>query len=156
MLAREAERTEREVHNDEEATRWEVEAPDGWGGTCPSSPILVSKSWPSARVVENGTWPLLTNVVPLRPDGWPVLSPPVQDGISVTIEVQTTVKGSEGHSACRSLLIIGYLSVPDLLSSLCHNTVSTSIRSCAPRRSGGRVDSFRVYKWQYFGYCYRY
>jgi hypothetical protein len=141
-------------HYTEEAARWEVEAPDGWGGTRPSSPVLVSKSWPGAWVVEDGTWPLLTDVVPLHPDGWPVLSPPVQDGILVTIEVWTTVEGSEGHSACRSLLIIGYLSVPDLLSSLCHSTVGTSIRSCAPRRSGGRVDSFRVSKWWYFRYCY--
>jgi hypothetical protein len=97
----------------------------------PSSLISISNHYTGAEVVEDGTWPLLTNVIPLCPDSWPVLSRAGQDSISVTIEVRMTVEGSEGHSACRSLLIIGCLSVPDLLSSLCHSTVGTSIRSCA-------------------------
>jgi hypothetical protein len=117
-----------------------VKAPDGWGGTRPSSPVLVCESWPGARVVEDGTWPLPTDVVLLRPDGWPLLSSSVQDGISVTIELRTIVEGSEGHSACRSLVVIGCLSVPDLLSSLCHSTIGTSFRSCAPHSSSGGID----------------
>jgi hypothetical protein len=83
-----------------------VEAPDGWGNTRPSSPV--HEDWPGVRV-EDGTWPLPTDVVPLRPDSWPDLS--VRDGISVTVKVRTTLEGLEGHSACRSFLIIGYLSV---------------------------------------------
>jgi hypothetical protein len=95
-----------EDHNDMEATRWAEEVPDGWGNTRPSS--LVHEDWPGVRV-EGGNLPLPTDVVPLRPDSWPDLS--VRDGISVIVEVRTTLEGSEGHSACRSLLIIGYLSV---------------------------------------------
>jgi hypothetical protein len=128
---REAEWKEGGVCGGAGAAQWEVEAPDGWGGTRPSSPVLVHEDWPGAEIVENGTWPLSTNVVPLCPDGWPVLSCAVQDGVSVTIEVRTTVEGSEGHYTCRLLMIIGCLSVPDLLSSLCHSTIGTSIGSCA-------------------------
>jgi hypothetical protein len=104
--AREAEWQERQDHNDAEAARWEVEVPDGWGNTRPSSPV--HEDWPGVRV-EDSTWPLPMDVVPLRPDSWPDLS--VRDGVSVTVEVRTTLEGLEGHSACRSLLIIGYLSV---------------------------------------------
>jgi hypothetical protein len=67
---REAEWKERQDHNDAEAVRWEVEAPDGWGNTYPSSPV--HEDWPGVRL-EDGTWPLPTDVVPLRPDGWPDL-----------------------------------------------------------------------------------
>jgi hypothetical protein len=42
------------------------------------------------------------------------------------------------------LMIIDCLSVIDLLSSLCHSTVGTSIGSCAPRGSCGGVDQVRV------------
>jgi hypothetical protein len=83
-----------------------VEAPDGWGNTHLSSPV--HEYWPGVRV-EDGTWPLPTDVVPLYPDGWPDLS--VRDGMLVTVEVRTTLEGSEEHSACRLLLTIGYLSV---------------------------------------------
>jgi hypothetical protein len=65
-LAREAEWREKEVHNDTEAAQWAVEAPDGWGNTCLSSPIR--EDWPGVRV-EDGTWLLPTDVVPLRPIG---------------------------------------------------------------------------------------
>jgi hypothetical protein len=41
---REAEWKEKEAHNDAEATQWAVEAPDGWGNTCLSSPV--HENWP--------------------------------------------------------------------------------------------------------------
>jgi hypothetical protein len=66
-LMREAEWRENEAHNNREAAQWAVEATDGWGNTCPPSPIY--EGWPCVRV-EDGTWPLPTDVVPLRPDHW--------------------------------------------------------------------------------------
>jgi hypothetical protein len=75
-------------------------------------------------------------VVPLRPDGWPDLSPHPLDGVQVTIEVVSSIEGVKGYSACRSLVSLGCLSVPDLLSSLYYSAVSTSLGSCtACRRS---------------------
>jgi hypothetical protein len=67
MLAREAEWKEKEVHNDAEAAQWAVEAPNGWGNTSLSSPVC--EAWPGTGVMEDGTWPLPTDVVPLCPDG---------------------------------------------------------------------------------------
>jgi hypothetical protein len=71
-------------------------------------------------------------VVPLHPDGWPDLSPHSLDGVQVTIEVLSSIKGVEGYSACRSLVSLGCLSVSDLLSFLYYSAVGTSLRSCTP------------------------
>jgi hypothetical protein len=89
--------------------------------------IPVDAVWPSPLVGE-----------PLRSHGWPS----VEGGIEVTMEVcSDTVKFQREHSTCRLLMIIGCLSVSNLLSPLCHCTVGTSIGSCALCcRSGGRVD----------------
>jgi hypothetical protein len=139
MLAKEAEWKDRKVHNNAEAARWELEAPDGWGNTPPTSPI--HEGWPGVPIdAGSGTWPLPSDIVLLHPDGWPNLSPPVQDGVRVTIEVESSVGDLEEHSACRSLVIIGCLSVLNLLSFLCHSAVGTSIGSCAPCGSRGGVD----------------
>jgi hypothetical protein len=73
---REAEWKRREGHNDAEVARWAIEAPDGWGNTPPTSPV--QEGWPGVPVDTNReTWPLLSDVVPVRSDGWPDLSPPV-------------------------------------------------------------------------------
>jgi hypothetical protein len=56
-------------------------------------------------------------MVPLRPD-------------EVTIEIVSSVEEVEGYSACRSLVSLGCLSVPDLLSSLYYSAVGTSLGSC--------------------------
>jgi hypothetical protein len=130
MLKREAEWKERGAHNNAEVAYCKVEAPNGWGNTPPTSPV--HEGWPGVPIDANrGTWPLPSEIVPLCPDGWPNLSPPVQDGVRVTIEVKLSIEDSEEHSACRSLMVIGCLSVLDLLSFLCHSTIGTSIRSCA-------------------------
>jgi hypothetical protein len=128
-LAREAEWKWRDTHNDTEAARWAVEAPDGWGNTPPTSPI--QEGWPGVPADTNQkTWPLLSDAVLLRPDGWPDLLPLVQDRVRVTIKVVSSVRGIEEHSAYRSLVVIGHLSVHDLLSFPCHSAVGTSFRSC--------------------------
>jgi hypothetical protein len=60
--------------------------------------------------------------------GWPS----VEGGVEVSIEVHSDLKDSEEEfPACRSLVFIGCLSVPDLLSLLCYSVVGTSCRSCA-------------------------
>jgi hypothetical protein len=73
-------------------------------------------------------------VVPLRPDGWPDLSSRPLDGVQVTIEVVSSIEGVEAYFACRSLVSLGCLSVPDLLSSLYYSAVGTSLGSCTPCR----------------------
>jgi hypothetical protein len=84
--------------------------------------------------------PLPSDVVPLRPDGWPDLLLSVQDGVKVTIEVKSSIRELEEHSTYRLLVFIGCLSVLDLLSLLYHSAVGTSVRSCAPLGSHGGVD----------------
>jgi hypothetical protein len=60
--------------------------------------------------------------------GWPS----VEGGIEISIEVHSDLEDSEKERpACRSLVFIGYLSVSDLLSFLCHSAVGTSGGSCA-------------------------
>jgi hypothetical protein len=138
-LAREAGWKEQEAHNDAEAACWEVDPPNGWGNTPPTSPI--PKGWPSAQIDERcGTWPSPSEVVPIRADGWPDLSVGGASRIQVTIEVKSSVGDLEGHSTCRLLVFIGCLSVLDLHSFLCHSTVGTSIGSCAPCGSHGGID----------------
>jgi hypothetical protein len=57
--------------------------------------------------------------------------PSVERGVEVSIEVHLDLKDSEKERpACRLLVFIGYLSVPDLLSFLCHSAVGTSGGSC--------------------------
>jgi hypothetical protein len=76
-LAREAKWKDRKAYNDAEAARRESEAPDGWGNTPPTSPI--HEGWPGVPADANsGTWPLLSDIVPLHPNGWPDLSHSVQ------------------------------------------------------------------------------
>jgi hypothetical protein len=75
---REAEWQEKQDHNNAVAASWAVEAPDGWGNTPPTSPV--QEGWPGVPAdVNQDTWPLLSDVVPLRPDGWPDLSPQVSE-----------------------------------------------------------------------------
>jgi hypothetical protein len=136
MLAREAEWKQREVSNNVETANWAMEAPDSWGNTPPTSPV--QEGW--LGVPADATWPPLSDTVLLCPGGWPDLSPQVSDGVRVTIEVLSNVESLEEHSTCRSLVVICCLLVPDLLSSLCHSTVGTSVRSCAPCHPCGRVD----------------
>jgi hypothetical protein len=109
----EAEWKETEVHNNVEAAHWKIDAPDGWGNTPPTSPV---------------------------PEGWPNLSVSGASGIQVTIEVKSSVGELKEHSTCRSLVLIGCLSVFDLLSFPCHSAIGTSIGSCAPHGSHGGVD----------------
>jgi hypothetical protein len=54
--------------------------------------------------------------------GWPSL----EGGIEVSIEVHSDLSDPEERPTCRSLVPIGCLSVPDLLSFLCYSAVSTS------------------------------
>jgi hypothetical protein len=131
-LAREEEWRCREDHNDNEAASWAVEAPNGWGGTRPVSPI-VEKVWPGTRP-EDQCFPRLEDLPP-GPDGWLDLSIPTLGGVWVTMT--TTVEEVEGHSTCRLPMLIVHLSVPDLLSFLYHSTVGTSFRSCAPCHPSG-------------------
>jgi hypothetical protein len=69
---------------------------------------------------------------------WPVVSsnaawPDLEVGVKVSVEVRSEVGDlALGNSTCRSLMIIGCLSVSDLLSLLCHRTVGTSFGSCSP------------------------
>jgi hypothetical protein len=66
---------------------------------------------------------------PIGADGWPS----VEGGVEVSIEVVSdTVELERERSACRLPLIIGCLSVFNLLSLLCHSTIGTSLGSCAP------------------------
>jgi hypothetical protein len=60
----------------------------------------------------------------------------VEGGIEVSIEVRSDLSDSEEERpACRSLVSIGCLSVPDLLSFLCYSAVGTSRWSYAPPHS---------------------
>jgi hypothetical protein len=121
-LAREAEWVRREEHNEAVDAEMEKAYESGWPGV-----RLADYSYPS----DEG---------PLGPDGWPDLSLPPSTGVQVTIEVHLTVEEVEGHSACRLLMSIVRLSVPDLLSFLYHSTVGTSFGSCAPCRPHSRFN----------------
>jgi hypothetical protein len=51
----------------------------------------------------------------------------VEGGVEVSVEVHSDLLDSEEERpACRSLVSIGCLSVPDLLSFLCYSAVGTS------------------------------
>jgi hypothetical protein len=127
---REEEWEQREKHNNTEAASWVAEAPDGWGGSGPISPVI-EEGWPGTRPKDQ-CFPHLSDDMPLCPNGWPDLLVSRAAGIQVTIELKSTVEDTEGHSTCRSLMPIGYLSASDLLSFLCHSSIGTSFRSCAP------------------------
>jgi hypothetical protein len=131
-LAEEAEWRRREEHNEAAVASWAVEAPDGWGNTPPTSPV-VKEGWPGSQP-EDHCYP--SKEGPLGPNGWPDVSIPTSSGVRVTTTM-TTVEEVEGHSARRLPMLIVCLSVPDLLSFLYHSTISTSFGSCAPRRPGG-------------------
>jgi hypothetical protein len=74
---------------------------------------------------------------PSHNHGWPS----VEGGIEVAIEVCSDIVELERKgSACRSLMIIDCLSVPDLLSLLCRSAVGTSLGSCASSGSHRGVD----------------
>jgi hypothetical protein len=125
--AKKAEWKAREVQRDEQ----------GWGeDRCPSSPL---EGWPDVPVDDEcrvewlASESQVSTSYPPHNHGWPS----VEGGIEVAIEVCSDVVELERkHSACRSLVIMDCLSVPDLLSLLCHSTVSTSLGSCAS--SGSR------------------
>jgi hypothetical protein len=149
-LAREVEWKWREEHNDAEVASWAQEAPDGWGNTPPVSPIV--DSWPHVQP-EDQCFPVSDDLL-LCPNGWLDLLLPTSDSIHITVEIRSIVKEAEGHSTCRLLVPLGYLSVLDLLSFLCHSTIGTSLGSCTPCHSSGRVDLFGVHEWWCFGCCH--
>jgi hypothetical protein len=120
-LAKEAEWKAREAHND--AQEWGV-------GTRPTTPL--EEGWGVPVDDEHWVeWSTSDNKVLVS---YPSLNrswPSVERGVEVTIEVRSDIVEPEsGRSAYRSLMLIDRFSVPDLLSSLCHSTVSTSIGSC--------------------------
>jgi hypothetical protein len=125
---KEAEWKAREVQRDEM----------GWGeDRHPSSPL---GGWPDVcvddecRVEWSVSESRVSTSYPPHNRGWPS----VERGVEVAIEVcSDTIEPEREHSACRSLMI---LSVPDLLSLLCHSTISTSLGSCASSGSHQGVD----------------
>jgi hypothetical protein len=79
--------------------------------------------------------------------------PSVEGGVEVSIEVHLDLKDSEEERpACRSLVFMGCLSVPDLLSFLCYSAVGTSRRSCASSCSRRGAQSFLVSQ-EHAAYC---
>jgi hypothetical protein len=72
--------------------------------------------------------------------GWPS----VEGGIEVSVEVRSDLSDLEEHPACRSLVSLGRLSVPDLLSFLHYSAVGTSGGSYAPPRSHRGLNSFVI------------
>jgi hypothetical protein len=67
--------------------------------------------------------------------GWPSVEGFIF--IEVSVEVHSNLSDSEERPACRSLVSISCLSVPDLLSFLCYSAVGTfgeSYASCCSRR----------------------
>jgi hypothetical protein len=87
---------------------------------------LSEKGWPG--VPADAILPSPLPGTPLHANGWPS----VKGGVEVFIEVCSEVVEPEKEcSTCRSLMVIDCLSVPDLLSLLCHSAVSTSLGSCA-------------------------
>jgi hypothetical protein len=73
--------------------------------------------------------------------GWPS----VEGGVEVSIEVRSDLEDLEKeHPTCRSLVFIGYFSVPDLLSFLCYSAVGTSGGSCTSFGPCHRAYSFVV------------
>jgi hypothetical protein len=61
-LVRDVEWKEREAHNDAKAALWEVEAPDDWGNTPPTS--LVPKGWLRALLDDRSrAFPCLSDIV---------------------------------------------------------------------------------------------
>jgi hypothetical protein len=109
-----------------EASHWEVNPPDGWGNTPPISPVPEG----------SGEWPNQEALVDAEVAAWPHFPPSVL-AVKVTIETKSSIGDLEEHSTCRSPVLIGCLSVLDLLSLPCHSTISTSVRSCAPHSSCG-------------------
>jgi hypothetical protein len=124
-IARENIWKEREAQND--AIQWGVDV---------GSMTSLEEGWPSIPV--DVVWPSPLAEEPLRADGWPS----VEGGVAVDVEVcSDVVDFQRDHSACRLLMIIGCLSVTDLLSPLCHRTIGTFVGSCALCCcSSGRVD----------------
>jgi hypothetical protein len=113
----------------------------GWGeDRRPSSPL---EGWPGVpaddecRVEWSASESRVSTSYPSCNRGWPS----VEGGIKVAIEVcSDAVELERKCSACRSLMIIACLSVPDLLSLLCHSAVSTSLGSCTSSGSRRGVD----------------
>jgi hypothetical protein len=103
----------------------------GWG---------ISKDDPRCQVWIESDRRVVTHYLPIN-QGW--LS--IETGVKVSIEVHSDLKDSEEECpACRSLVFMGCLSVPDLLSFLCYSTVGTSSRSCASPCSCRGAYSFIV------------
>jgi hypothetical protein len=103
----------------------------GWGeDRCSSSPL---EGWPGIPVDDErrvewlASESRVSTSYPPHNRGWPS----VKGGIEVAIEVCSDVVELERErSTCRSLMIIDCLSVPDLLSLLCHSAIGTSLGSC--------------------------
>jgi hypothetical protein len=115
---------------------------EGSGGSagCPSSPL---EGWPGVpmdderRVEWLASESRVSTSYPPHNCGWPS----VEGGIEVAIEVCSDIVELERkRSTCRSLVIIDCLSVPDLLSLLCHSAVGTSLGSCVSSGSHRGVD----------------
>jgi hypothetical protein len=113
----------------------------GWGeDRRPSSPL---EGWPDIpvdderRVEWSSSESRVLTSYPSHNCGWPS----VEGGIEVAVEVcSDAVEPERKRSTCRSLMIIACLSVPDLLSLLCHSAISTSLGSCASFGSRQGVD----------------
>jgi hypothetical protein len=98
--------------------------------TCPSTPL--EEGWGTPVNDERqAEWSASDSKVlvsyPSCNHSWPS----IKGGVEVAIEVCLDAMELEREcSACRSLMIIDCLSVPDLLSLLCHNAIGTSFGSC--------------------------
>jgi hypothetical protein len=125
MWIREAEWKAKESHNYEQFNHDEQHESDDdgtWG---------IPKD-DSHRVEWEASESRVSVSYPASHRGWPS----VEGGVEVSIEISSDLKDSEEECpACRLPMFIDRLSVPDLLSFLCHSTVGTSIGSCASPRS---------------------
>jgi hypothetical protein len=131
-MAREVEWKAREVQRDEEIGWGEDRHPssslEGWPGV--SEDDERQKEWAASESRVMTSYHSINC-------GWPS----IEGGVEVTIEVCSGASKPEKEcSTCRSLVIIDYLSVPDLLSFLYHSAVGTSFGSCAPSGSRGGID----------------
>jgi hypothetical protein len=132
MMAREVEWKACESQRDEEIGWGEDRRPssplEGWPGV--SEDDERRKEWAASESRVTTSYHSINR-------GWPS----IEGGVEVTIEVCSDAsKHEKERSACRSLVIIDYISVPDLLSFLYHSAVGTSFGSCTPSGSHGGID----------------
>jgi hypothetical protein len=98
-----------------EAERWETAPTSGDGGWDIPEDDPHCQEWLGLRAK-------LVTTLHAMSCGWPS----VEGGVEVSIEVCLDLSDSEERPTCRSLVSIGCLSVPDLLSFLCYSAVGTS------------------------------